>query len=158
MDALARRFWSKVLHDRDGCWEWQGGRWGHGWKGRGKGYGSFWMNGKTVSAHRVALMLAKPSMYDPSLHVLHTCDNPICCRPGHLWQGTNADNVSDRERKGRGNQHKGEEQVHAKLSEAQVRAILADDRSQVEIAKTYGVTQAQVSNIKRRAHWKHLKD
>lgn len=35
------------------------------------------------------------------LWVLHHCDNPICCNPGHLFLGTAADNTQDSWRKGR---------------------------------------------------------
>ena len=37
----------------------------------------------------------------PGLHVLHTCDNPACFNPEHLFLGTNQDNIDDKCRKGR---------------------------------------------------------
>jgi hypothetical protein len=149
MEALAQRFWSKVLHDRDGCWEWQGAR-------TRLGYGQIRIGPKMVTAHRVALMLAKPSMFDPALDVLHTCDNPRCCRPGHLWQGTHADNMADRDRKRGKYQAKGERAGPSKLTDEQARAILNDKRKLTEIAVEYGVCISTVSHIRNRRNWKWL--
>ena len=90
------RFWMRVdQSDPDGCWEWQGGRsnrGGYGLVGVGKA--------KNAKAHRIAYELAN-GPFDSDLFVCHRCDNPPCCRPDHLFLGTNADNAADRERKGR---------------------------------------------------------
>lgn len=91
-----QRFWSKVSYGRPGeCWEWVGYR-------NKDGYGIFWFEGRPQIAARVAFQLAKPSMWDATRVVCHSCDNPICVRPGHLFLGTHADNQRDKLRKGRG--------------------------------------------------------
>lgn len=89
---VAERFWAKV-RKTDGCWEWMGAR-------RGKGYGQFYLNGRTQHAHRVAWELVHGPI-PPGMQALHRCDNPPCVRPADLFLGTNHDNVLDRHSKGR---------------------------------------------------------
>lgn len=152
---LSERLWARVAKS-DGCWEWQGYR-------TRQGYGVIGVGSRldpprgTRLVHRVSWELVNGPIPD-GLSVCHKCDNPPCVNPAHLFIGTNADNVADRERKGRNVVPRGEHQGNAKLTEAQVRAIHADPRHQIEIAKAFGVSQATVSRIKIRAAngWRHL--
>ena len=88
------RFWSKV--DRSGgpdaCWPWTGSR--HRF-----GYGWFRVNRKTMTAHRMSLMLAGVDV--TGLQACHTCDNPPCVNPAHLYAGTPKQNGEDASRRGR---------------------------------------------------------
>ena len=143
---MRNRFWKKVSLDPgpESCWEWTGA------KKRG-GYGSFRLDGRSQGAHRVSWQLVNGTIPKGEGHhgtcVLHHCDNPACVRPGHLFLGTNADNVRDREEKGRGS---------VKLTKEQVYSIRADTRSQRKIAADHGVSSTQVYHIKSRKQWAHL--
>lgn len=82
---------------------------------------------------------------------LHTCDNPACVRPEHLFVGTHADNQADKCRKGR--QARGIRNGRAKLSGeqvAEVRALADGGWLQQDIANAYGVSQPTVGRIFRR--------
>lgn len=54
---------------------------------------------KNEGVHRVSYRLAHGE-FDPSLHVLHACDTPLCVRPEHLFLGTHTDNMRDAAAKG----------------------------------------------------------
>jgi hypothetical protein len=54
--------------------------------------------------------------------------------------------------------NKGEANSQAKLTEDQVRAIRRDTRACKVVGSDYGLSQAQVSRIRRRLHWKEVPD
>lgn len=91
---IADRFWKHVDTSGD-CWTWTAYR-------NVYGYGVVGVRGsRTMLAHRAAYELAVgpiPAGY----RILHTCDNPPCVNPAHLWVGTQLDNIADRQAKGRG--------------------------------------------------------
>ena len=93
--TLENRFWSHVERGPD-CWEWTARR-------DKDDYGQFAISkGKSAVAHRVAYSLSVGDIPD-GMFVCHTCDNPPCCNPEHLWIGTNQDNMDDMVRKNRAN-------------------------------------------------------
>lgn len=88
----ADRFLQKVDQGA-ACWMWTGAK-------SSKGYGQFWLKGKQESAHRVSYALFVGIIPEGSL-VCHTCDQPSCVRPEHLWTGTHSANTLDAVAKGR---------------------------------------------------------
>jgi len=86
-EKVKEQFYGKTFINSDGCWIWKGllDRIGYGWFTLGK---------EDFKAHRVSYTVFKGEIPDGML-VLHTCDNPSCCNPEHLWLGTQKDNMKD---------------------------------------------------------------
>ena len=90
------RFLKKVQQSRVpwACWTWTGAV-------NSRGYGQMQVLWKTKVAHRLSWEFYHGSPPPEGKHVCHTCDNPLCVNPYHLWLGENFDNMGDASRKGR---------------------------------------------------------
>lgn len=88
------RFFSKVdVHGENECWPWRGCVSGR--------YGLFWFNGRNMKAHRFSWEFANNKKIPAKLCACHSCDNPVCVNPKHIWIGTAKENMQDALRKGR---------------------------------------------------------
>jgi hypothetical protein len=139
------------------CWPWLGSK-------QSRGYGFFGLRAsgvsrKTYSAHRLAWSIANSRDIPSGKMICHTCDNPSCVNPKHLYLGTGFDNNSDTVVRGRANRKTGEQCSWAKLTEQDVLAILESKEKQVILARRYKVSQSHISHLKscKRKLWTRVK-
>ena len=136
--------------DETGCFIWQKSK--DSW-----GYGHIRIHGKLHKTHRI--------MYEEyvgeipeGMKVCHRCDTPSCCNPDHLFLGTDADNMRDRDNKDR--QARGESHGTSKLTEEDVKSIkelLSEgDLKQHELSAIFNVGSDVISRINTGKAWKHI--
>lgn len=155
-----------------GCWEWTAGR-------TPEGYGKFWLNGRTIGAHRAAWLLFVGPIPE-GICVMHTCDNPPCVRwTDHLELGSYAMNRVDmigkarwkapNPKRPRGDDHwrrqkpwlvpRGEQLKQSKITELQAKDIIrrvSAGEIMERLAPEFGITPEGVSAVVRGKTWKHL--
>jgi len=142
MDEHYSRFWRGVdVGGPDECWPWMGQkfRFGHG-RFRVKRGGVE----KAYTASSVAFYFAYRQWADTCRHA---CDNPACCNPAHLREGTQKDNVQDAITRRR------MPQAQPKLTQEQADAIRAGSaagRTGRALAEEFGVSPATVSWVVNR--------
>ena len=147
-----KRFWDKVDKSGD-CWEWT--------SAKVCGYGSFWLNGGPVMAHRLSWELTNgPIPKGEGYHgtcVCHTCDNRGCVNPDHLFISDHAGNMSDKAEKGRS--IKGSQHSQSKLHEndiPRIRDMLRCGARHIDIAEWFGVARPIITNINCGRSWTHV--
>jgi excisionase family DNA binding protein len=131
------------------CWNWIGAK-------SSSGYGSFRYQGKWMRANRVSYIIHKGDIPEGML-VCHSCDNPECVNPTHLFLGTPQDNMNDMKRKGRSKSLKGEESPGCKLTNDQIKNIIELRKNKVsakEIAKIFNISSSYVYEISYQKHRK----
>lgn len=93
--SLQERLLQKILIDEHtDCWIWQGGK-------NNIGYGMIRDENKMRTTHRVSYEVHNDTTIPKYMCVCHSCDNPLCVNPKHLWLGTMLDNITDMRHKGR---------------------------------------------------------
>ena len=173
----------KEFGNADECWVWPRSL------NPVTGYGqlSEWVNGKRLlhTAHRIAFKAFYGEIPEGKF-VCHSCDNRACFNPGHLFSGTQSDNMRDMVAKGRfvkgvayphwtklypeklarGDNHPSRKKAHclkrgvdhhqSKITEADAIAIRTSNEKGVTLAKRYGITPSTVSSIRHGRIWKHV--
>ncbi len=148
---MSERFWSKVSVVEDSrCWLWNG-------SSDVNGYGKFRASGRTIRAPRVAFFLRNSRWPN---NACHRCDNPRCCNPDHIFDGTHAENMRDMAEKGRAKTDRGEAHWRAVLTDAKVIAMRADYKSGTislyRLAAKNGCSFSTAQRVIKRTNWRHL--
>lgn len=113
------------------------------------GYTSYYIRGKYTSLHRVVYEMHNGPIPD-GLFVCHTCDNPSCCNPSHLFLGTHRENMIDMVSKRRG-----WNQILSLEDAATIKSGTLG-LSQNKLAEMYGVSRSTIRNILDGTAWRHV--
>lgn len=149
LPSIEDRFWEKVKKVGS-CWNWTGATTETGYgilartkrdhPGRGKS--------KIIFAHRLSYEIHNGPV--GGMHVCHSCDNPLCVCPFHLFLGTHADNMADMAKKGRNTKKLN----GSKASEIR-RRYANSEATQRGLASEFGVSVTTIISILKRKTFKH---
>ncbi len=162
---LKKSFEKHVIR-QEGCWSWKGPVAKGGYPvmscnrklGPDRGHQASWL------IHNKDSSMIYEGKLKKGMHVCHSCDNPICTNPDHLWIGTHQQNNDDKMRKGRfvfnpPPVKKGSENAAAKLNEDKVKEIkirAAKGDSTYSIAQDFNVSRKTINCIKSGKNWFHV--
>jgi hypothetical protein len=142
-----RRFEANVMPLTEcGCWAWLGTLY---WTG----HGMLSLRGKVTGAHRFSWALHRGPI-PPGKSVLHHCDVACCVNPDHLYLGTQADNIRDRNARKRS--AVGERVGSSKLTECDVREILKSSEPQRVLAQRFQVSTSTIRGVRSGKWWRRV--
>ncbi len=138
--------WMRIVVDENDCWRWTGPH-------DKDGYGTLREKEKTIRVHRKSYEENVGPLSDSEL-VCHSCDIRDCLNPGHLWKGSNADNIKDMVSKGRNIY--GERSCMAKLTSQMAIEILLwleIGIAKKALARLYSVSPKTIRDLSQGKTW-----
>lgn len=142
------RFEDKIFYSPDGCWYWLGAL--------NRNRARIIVNGINCHASRVSYELYKGEIPN-GLSVCHSCDNPMCVNPHHLWLGTHQENMADMAKKGRAASMRGEASPTRKLTNQDVLLIRSNPHIRgIDLATILNVGTSAISAIRNFKSWTHI--
>ena len=143
--------WRHRVRKTDGCWFWTGAVDNSGYARVAFGLGSK----KRRGVHVVAWEMENQRRVPDGMVVRHTCDQPLCVRPDHLVVGTQAQNIADRD--ARGKAPRGERNPAAKLTAHQVGEIRRrPHKRRASVAREFGVSESTIKQIWAGIIWRGI--
>lgn len=125
------------------CWLWKGTR-------LPTGYGTYLKNENrkiySIRAHRAAWMLTYDTPVPPTLFCCHSCDNPPCANPAHIFLGTARHNFHDALRKGRAKKVVGRGSFFTLEQKIEIVREVVEGKTLKEVAQKYGSKKATISD------------
>lgn len=138
--TTADRFWGKVqVGAPAACWPWAGALSG--------GYGMFWVGGRSQHASRVSYAIANGPI-PGGLYACHSCDNPRCVNPAHLFLGSQQDNVRDMHNKRRGRESR---KTHCPQGHEYSGDNLMFQKSGARFCRTCHNARSKIQSMRKRA-------
>lgn len=149
-----RAFWGAVqLSGPDDCWIWKN-------VPNSQGRPLFKMSGVNFYAHKLSWFISTKRWPSSDVFICHSCDNPLCVNPKHLFEGNARINHDDMAAKGRRASFVGESNSQSKLTELDVKMMRAlhfqNGCSKRQIAFRFGVHPVVASKAIRGETWSHV--
>jgi predicted nucleic acid-binding Zn ribbon protein len=145
---IEKFFNSKVIK-KDGCWGWSASL-------DKNGYPMIFAGHTKVKGHRVSYEIFKGEI-PKGFCVCHSCDNPTCTNPEHLWICTKYENQLDKQKKGRSSKCENHYISKLKNDDAkEIKKMISLGIPCTRIAKKYKVHNMAIYNIKYGKSWKHI--
>jgi hypothetical protein len=148
-----------------GCWVWKG-------RIHMKGYGIANYGQRSGGAHRMSWVIHNQKLIPEGMCICHSCDNPPCVNPDHLWIGTNQENRDDSVKKGRQakgdrsgmrvhpeSRSRGENHGNSKFTYEDIwdmRRLYSEGAPAKTIGVLYETRKTHVLRIVNRQRWTHV--